>query len=88
MTAKQKAINCPNGVTAMGTVPRKNHTIACNASMLGKWVNIVGVGNRLCEDRGGAINGLRIDEYVGGEVGDHAKAMAYGKRTVEVQIIN
>jgi len=38
--------------------------LACDASLLGKWVEIAGIGKRKCEDRGGAISGNRFDLYL------------------------
>lgn len=34
----------------------------------------------VCEDRGGAIKGARIDIYVGSDANAHARALEYGKK--------
>jgi len=78
MTPEQKAMNCPNGITATGTKPTAGRTIACDASWIGKWLNIPGLGKRRCEDRGGAITGNRIDIYVD----TYQEAMSFGRREI------
>lgn len=40
----------PNGRTASGTVPTVYHTVACDRSLLGKVIEISGLGRRVCED--------------------------------------
>lgn len=53
------------GTTALGVVPRVNHTIAVDPSVipLGSWVMINGVEYR-AEDVGGGVNGNHIDIFV------------------------
>lgn len=65
MTPEQKAMNCPNGITATGTVP-KYGTLACDKYNLGRSFEIEGLnGVFKCEDRGGAINGSgRFDLFL------------------------
>lgn len=58
-------MNCPNGHTATGTVPHPQRTVACPRELLGKTIIIHGIGERRCEDTGGAIKTGRIDLYVG-----------------------
>lgn len=78
---KAKAMNCPNGITSLGTIPTEGRTVACKPSWLGKWINVSGLGNRRCEDTGGAIKGNRIDVYLD----TYHEALTYGKRTVNVE---
>lgn len=75
-TAAERLMNCPNGVTASGTIPSSGRTVACPHSMIGKRITIQGIGTRYCEDTGGAITDGRIDLYVD----DIAEAMQFGKR--------
>lgn len=76
-------MNCPNGVTATGTVPSHKRTIACPKKLLGKTVLLEGIGKRVCEDTGGAITEGRFDLYVK----DIALAFQFGKRTVSYEVL-
>ena len=64
-TEAQRQMNCPNGITATGTVP-KFGTLACDRANLGRKFKLEGFNTVFtCEDRGGAINGSgRFDLYV------------------------
>lgn len=68
--------------TASGTKPKENRTIACDGKTLkiGDIVYIENYGIRICEDRGGAINGKRIDVYIK----EHKKALNMGIKKVRV----
>ncbi len=57
-------MNCPNGITATGVIPKAGVTIACDKEMLGKQIEIEGIGVRTCQDTGGKITEGRIDLYV------------------------
>lgn len=84
MTAKQKAMNCPNGITATGTKPVPNKTVACDRANLGRTFDIKGIGQVTCEDIGGAIKGPgRFDLYVS----TYAEALAFGKQQIAYQEI-
>ena len=72
------SMNCPNGITASGTIPRAGVTIACPPDMLGQILDIQGIGRRVCEDTGGSITTGRIDIYM-----NHVTAA----RTYGVQIL-
>jgi 3D (Asp-Asp-Asp) domain-containing protein len=63
-TEAERKMNCPNGVTATGTVPKAGRTVACGPSYRGKTIEIEGIGTRICEDRGSAIHDGMIDLYV------------------------
>jgi 3D (Asp-Asp-Asp) domain-containing protein len=78
MTPQQRKINCPNGITASGTKPKKNLTLACDKKFLGKKFYIRGYGERRCEDTGGAITGNRIDIFMH----SFEESMKFGKQTV------
>lgn len=82
MDAKQKAMNCPNGITASGTVPKHKQTAACDRSNLGRRFHIEGIGIVTCEDTGGAIKGPgRFDIFVE----TYAEAIAFGKRHISYE---
>lgn len=68
--------------TASGTKPKEGRTIACDGKMLkmGDIVYIETIGLRVCEDRGGAIKGNRIDLYVK----EHSKALSMGIKKARV----
>jgi 3D (Asp-Asp-Asp) domain-containing protein len=83
MTKAEKKLNCPNGVTALGNVPKAGVTVACDPSLLGKTIKLKGVGKRTCQDTGGAIKGHKIDLYVG----TIAEAMKWGVRQIEYEVL-
>lgn len=68
--------------TATGTKPKEGRTIACDGNTLkmGDIVYIETIGVRVCEDRGSAIKGKRIDVYMN----DHDIANKMGIRKVNV----
>ena len=68
--------------TATGTKPKECRTIACDGNILkmGDIVYIESVGVRVCEDKGSAIKGKRIDVYMD----DHDIARKTGIRKVNV----
>lgn len=83
MTPEQKAINCPNGITATNTLPTTGRTLACEASLKGKWVDVLGIGKRKCEDRGGDITEGRIDVYMD----TYEEAMSFGKQRLTMVVL-
>ena len=68
--------------TASGIKPKEGRTIACDGNVLkmGDIVYIETVGVRVCEDKGSAIKGKRIDVYMD----DHDIANKMGIRKVNV----
>lgn len=73
-----------NGITASGTRATANHTIAAPSTFaFGTKVVINGVTYTV-EDRGGAIQGNRIDVYMN----SHAEALQWGSRILEVEVLN
>lgn len=73
-----------NGVTAMGTKATAGRTVAASSKYaFGTKLNING-HTYTVEDRGGAINGNKIDIYVN----SHAEALAWGVRYLPVSVVN
>jgi 3D (Asp-Asp-Asp) domain-containing protein len=71
------------GVTASGERVQDGHTAACPRELAyGTVIDIEGVGERVCSDRGGAIKGARIDVYMT-RLSD---AKEFGKRKLNVTI--
>ena len=62
------------GITFSGTRAEVGVTAACERALLGRWVFVVGVGVRLCEDTGSAIGSGRIDIFME----SHQKALDLG----------
>lgn len=73
-----------NGITASGTKATANRTIAAPRTFsFGTKVVINGVTYTV-EDRGGAIQGNRIDVYMN----SHSEALAWGVRYLYVEVLN
>lgn len=73
-----------NGITAMGTRATAGRTVAASSKFaFGTKLNINGHIYTV-EDRGGAINGNKIDIYVN----SHAEALAWGVRYLPVSVAN
>lgn len=54
-----------DGITASGLSVKENETIACPSQFpLGTKIEIEGMGTYICQDRGGAIKGNKIDIYM------------------------
>jgi|GEM_PF-2666146 len=71
--------------TASGTTPTAGRTIAADTSVLPMGTHVLIEGHEyVVEDRGGAIKGNRIDMFMS----SHQEALNWGKRTVEVTIID
>ena len=84
MTPKQKAINCPNGLTATGKKPVAGVTIACDKANLGKTFEIQGYGERVCQDVGGAIKGAGVfDLYVD----TLSEALNFGTQNIKYKLV-
>ena len=72
------------GRTAMGTHATAGRTVAASSKFaFGTKLNING-HTYTVEDRGGAINGNKIDIYVN----SHAEALAWGVRYLQVDVVN
>ena len=73
-----------NGITAMGTKATAGRTVAASSKFaFGTKLNINGHIYTV-EDRGGAIQGNKIDLYVN----SHAEALAWGVRYLPVSVVN
>lgn len=73
------------GVTASGVTVEEGTTIACPPELdFGTVVEIEVVGKRICQDRGGAIKGKRLDLYME----DLSEALDFGRRKLEVKIFS
>ena len=73
-----------NGITAMGTHATSGRTVAASSKFaFGTKLNINGHVYTV-EDRGGAINGNKIDIFVN----SHAEALAWGVRYLPVSVVS
>lgn len=73
-----------DGITASGLKVEEQQTLACPPAFpFGTKISIEGVGERRCEDRGGAIKGNHFDIYVETK----AEAFAFGRRNLTAQVI-
>lgn len=73
-----------NGITASGTKATANHTVAAPSTFaFGTKLVINGITYTV-EDRGGAIQGNRIDIYMN----SHSEALQWGVRYVNVEVLN
>ena len=73
-----------DGITASGVKATEGVTVAMDKSIpFGTKIYIDGVGERIVQDRGGAIKGNRIDLYFE----NHNDAMNFGRQTKEVTIM-
>ncbi len=73
-----------NGITAMGTKATSGRTVAAPSKFsFGTKLNING-RTYIVEDRGGAIQGNKIDLFVN----THAEALAWGVRYLPVSVVN
>lgn len=77
----------PDGIvyTASGAVAKQGVTIAADWDVLppGTVVYIDGLGERVVQDRGGAIKGNAVDIYFE----DHDEALVFGRQAVRLYII-
>lgn len=88
VTAYCPCVKCcgkSNGITASGEKAVEGVTVAMNKSIpFGTKIYIDGVGERIVQDRGGAIKGNRIDLYFD----SHQEALNFGRQTKQVTIMN
>jgi len=76
--------NTPGQVTADGRLVRPGITVACPKELaLGHMIYIDGIGPRVCEDRGSAIVGKRLDVAFK----TPEAALLFGKRWMRVGVI-
>lgn len=88
ITAYCPCVKCcgkSNGITASGVKATEGVTVAMDKSIpFGAKIYIDGVGERIVQDRGGAIKGNRIDLYFD----SHQEALNFGRQTKQVTILN
>lgn len=89
LTAYCACVKCcgkSDGITATGVRAREGVTVAADTRKLpfGTKIYIDGVGERIVQDRGGAIKGNRIDVYFD----THQEALNFGRQTKQVTILN
>ena len=88
ITAYCPCVKCcgkTDGITASGVKAVEGVTVAMNKTVpFGTKIYIDGAGERVVQDRGGAIIGNRIDLYFN----DHQSALNFGRQTKQVTIIN
>lgn len=88
ITAYCSCVKCcgkTDGITASGVKAVEGITVATDKSIpFGTKIYIDGVGERIVQDRGGAIKGNRIDLYFS----DHQSALNFGRQTKQVTILN
>jgi 3D (Asp-Asp-Asp) domain-containing protein len=88
ITAYCACVQCcgkTDGITASGVKAVEGVTVATDKSIpFGTKIYIDGVGERIVQDRGGAIKGNRIDLYFE----SHQEALNFGRQTKRVTILN
>lgn len=74
-----------DGITASGTLAIEGQTVAADWDLLppGTRIYIEGIGFRTVEDKGGAINGNKLDVYMD----SHAAALEAGRHKADVWIV-
>ena len=72
-----------NGITASGKRATANHTVAAPSTFAFGTQMVINGKTYVVEDRGGAIQGNRIDVYMN----SHAEAIAWGVRYLDVEVI-
>lgn len=82
------ALNRPNGIvyTASGAIAEEGVTVAADWNILpaGTLIEIDGLGERIVQDRGGAITGNKIDIYFN----SHEVALEFGVQEVLVRTLD
>jgi 3D (Asp-Asp-Asp) domain-containing protein len=72
------------GITASGEHVRESYTLACPQSIpFGQRLEIEGIGERVCTDRGGAIKEGRLDVYIA----ELEEARQFGRQWLKVRIM-
>lgn len=80
----KKCCGKTNGVTASGAKAKAGITVAMSSKYkFGTKVEIKGMGTYTVQDRGGAIQGNKIDIYFN----THQEALNFGRRTVYLKVI-
>ncbi len=87
VTAYCACVRCcgkTNGITASGTKATANRTVAAPSSFAFGTKIVMNGQTYVVEDRGGAIQGNRIDLYMN----SHSEALAWGVRYLDVEVLN
>ncbi len=87
VTAYCSCVKCcgkTNGITASGTKAQANRTVAAPGTFAFGTQLLINGQTYTVEDRGGAIQGNRIDVYMN----SHSEALAWGVRYLDVEILN
>lgn len=87
VTAYCACVKCcgkTNGITASGTKATANRTVAAPSSFAFGTKIVINGQTYVVEDRGGAIQGNRIDLYMD----SHAEALSWGVRYLDVEVLN
>ena len=87
VTAYCACVRCcgkTNGITASGTKATANRTIAAPSTFAFGTQVVINGQTYTVEDRGGAIQGNRIDVYMN----SHSEALAWGVRYLDVEVLN
>lgn len=72
-------------ITASGEEFRDDYTLACPKSLpFGTEIEIEDIGVRVCQDRGGAIKGKRLDVFIR----DADEMQRFGRQERRIRIIN
>lgn len=72
------------GITASGEPVQEGRTVACPKSLpFGTRLEIEGLGERVCTDRGGAIGEGRLDVYMT----DLNDALNFGRQSRQVRVL-
>ncbi len=83
-TASADECGKSDGITASGKLVKKNHTLACPPNYkFGTKIHIEGMGDYVCEDRGGAIKGNHFDIYMETKT----EAFAFGRRNLIAYVV-
>jgi len=87
VTAYCACVRCcgkTNGITASGTQATANRTVAAPSTFAFGTQIVINGQTYTVEDRGGAIQGNRIDVYMD----SHSEALAWGVRYLDVEVLN
>lgn len=82
--ACSKCCGKTNGITASGTKATVGRTIAAPSSYsFGTKIELEGLGTYIVEDRGGAIQGNKIDVYFA----SHSEALIFGRKKIRMRVV-
>lgn len=82
--ACSKCCGKTNSITASGTKATVGRTIAAPSSYsFGTKIELEGLGTYIVEDRGGAIQGNKIDVYFA----SHSEALAFGRKKIRMRVV-